>query len=42
MKKITIKLESDLEFIPEYNRNAKSKRFECKFLFIRLIIKGIF
>jgi hypothetical protein len=42
MKKITIRLESDIEFIPSYIRRKKTKHLECKFLFIRLIIKGLF
>jgi len=40
--KITIKLESEIEFIPTYKRIKKVKYLECKFLFIRLIIKGLF
>jgi len=42
MKKITLKLESEIEIIPSYKRLKKGKYFECKVLFIRLIIKGIF
>ena len=41
MKRITIKLESDIELIPFYLINKKSKYLDFKFLFVRLIIKGI-
>jgi len=38
---IRIKLESEIDFIPIFKRVSKSKYFEFKFLFVRLIIKGI-
>lgn len=41
-KKLQIKIEPTIDFIPIKARNKRSKYFEFKFLFFRIISDGLF
>jgi|GEM_PF-5171893 len=41
-KKIQLHIEATIDFIPHYKRSKKSKYFEFKILFIRVVLSGLF